>query len=330
MSYCFRVPGVRTLRYEDVIGGESVACETGAELKGTWRTGVSHRLYRAGVTTRSIECVLSEDTFRVRLFSGACSEDYALALQFAGRAARACDTTVVSEEGVSFLPDQRGHRYGRGWIDDHVRTIGKVILRMAAAKRSDEPLIVEGPNRAFHMGPRTAEHIAQEGRTDLERAEVMFSLMRQVQYPPVPISEPKAIVLPDSEAVVVAVLIEPEKPLVVQRTDVLTFQSHVPAHVSWSAAIELLGPFARYVDEWTVVVAAVPEEAWSDLLAAANDMDFAPVAPDGLSEMTQHTWWSTQVTDAPTEVFQLPVARHDDTPVEDGVRRWWDVWRQRR
>jgi len=330
VSYCFRVPGVSRLTYEAALTGLQVRCETGATLSGDWVPNIPHRLYTEGVTTRSIACALQDGEFSVRLYSGACSEDYRLALRIAGDVARLAHTKVKSEEGVSFTPGMRGHRYGQGWIDDHVRTIGKVILRMAAAKRSDDPLVVEGPNRSFHMGPMTAAFITNAGRTDLERAEVMFSLMRKVQYPSVPILEPAAVVMPDSEAVVAAVELHPETSAVVQRTDVITFAAHVPAHVPWAEALQLLGPFVEPLDEWTVAIRAVPAEAWNDLLAAANDIDSAPFiqVPDG--ELTQHTQWSTQVTDAPTEVFTLPVARHDDTPVEEGVRRWWDVWRRRR
>ncbi len=328
MSYCFRVQGVRALSYEDVIGEHSLHCETRAVLSGDWKTGHQHRLFVRGVSTRSVEVILEGGEFTTRLFSGACREDYLLALDLAAAVSRISGQSVVSEEGVSFVPSERGQRYGRGWVDDHIRAIGKVILRMASSRRPEEPLVVEGPIRAFHIGPHAAEAITASGHSDLERAERMFDMMREVQYPSAPMLEPRATVLPDSEQVVAAAFIEPETAVVVQRTDVLAFMTDVPAHVPWVPAIDLLGPYVRFLDEWTVAIAPIPREAWADLTAAASTMEVAPASNP--EELTQHTWWSTQVTDAPTEVFQRPVARHDDTPDEEGVRRWWDVWRQRR
>ncbi|MFT6142598.1 MAG: hypothetical protein ACJAZO_002380 [Myxococcota bacterium] len=328
MSYCFRVQGVCALSYEDVIGAHILQCETGAHLSGAWQVGHQHRLFVHGVSTRSVEVVFDGGEFTARLFSGACREDYLLALDMAAAVSRVSGQSIRSEEGVSFVPSELEKRYGRGWVDDHIRAIGKVILRMASSRRPEEPLVVEGPIRAFHIGPNAAKAITASGHSDLERAERMFGMMREVQYPSAPILEPRATVLPDSEQVVAAAFIEPEKSVVVQRTDVLAFMTDVPAHVPWIPAIDLLGPYVRFLDEWTVAIAPIPHEAWADLTAAASTMEVSPASNP--EELTQHTWWSTQVTDAPTEVFQRPVARHDDTPDEEGVRRWWDVWRQRR
>ena len=328
MSYCFRVHGVQAPAYSDITNGIEVVCESGEPLTGLWQIGRVHRLYMPRVTTRSVEATLVDGVFSVRLFSGACREDYLLALDFAAAFARIYDREVVSEEGVRFVPAERNRRYGRGWIDDHIRAISKVILRMAVSKRPDEPLVVEGPIRRFHIGPRTAKAILEAGRSDLERAEVLFSMMQQVQYPNLPIVEPQAARLPDSERVVSAAFLMPETATLVSRAEFIAFQAAAPAHVPWEAATVLLGPYVRFLDEWTLAVAPIPQEAWLDLVSAAESFEMA--ISEDISDLTQHTWWSTQITDAPTEVFQVPTPRDEDTPVEDGVRGWWDVWRERR
>lgn len=328
MSYLFRVEDARPLPYADVLDVSSVRCESGTPLSGEWRVGQVHRLYAPGVTTRSIEAILTQGTLNVRIFSGACREDYLLALDLLARVAEQLGTEVLSEEDVRFVPLALGSKYGRGWIDDHTRAIGKLILGMAASKRSDDPVVIPGPMRPFHIGPLTADVVRTVGRSDLERAEVLARMIRQVQYPDLPVVQPRAVTLPDSEQVVAASIITPERAVLVERGDVLGLAAEAPVYVSWGAAASLLGPFARHLDEWTLAVAPVPRREWGQLVAAAAALESDGFESDG--ELTQHTWWSTQVTDAPTELFQMPVARETDTSDHAGVRQWWDVWRKRR
>jgi hypothetical protein len=115
---------------------------------------------------------------------------------------------------------------------------------------------------------------------------------------------------------------------VLERVDVVAVASSAPAHVPWSNVDALLGPYARWLDEWTVHVPAIAPAVWDEVVARAEQLEAPP--GDAPSHLTQNTWWSTQVTDAPTEVFPPPKPREAQTPEDPGVRRWWDIWRERR
>jgi hypothetical protein len=331
VSYRFRVEQAGVPDYREVIEplglGDRLKLRAGPELVGRWKPGTAHHFYLDGVSTRPVEVTLEGTTFSTRIFSGASAEDYELALSFAGRVSRLYGRPIVSEEDVRFMPSERRHQYGRGWIDDHLRAIAKVILRMAASRRPDDPIVIDGTIRPFHIGPRIAQLIQETGQTDLDRAERLVDRIRALQYPEIPFAPSEATRLPDSEKLVTVTTLHPDTPVLVERVDVVAVEDDIPLHVPWVQVDALLGSAATWIDEWTVAVRAISGNRWSDVIDRAEDLvlDQEEVA----SHLTQNTIWSTQVTDAPTEYYRAAEPRASDVGPTD-VRTWWKLWRDRR
>ena len=182
MSYTFQLktpvpPGGEALF--EAVGDAGLVCAERSleELAGPWPDEVLH-FYREGLSTRAVEVAYDGVTFKVKILTASCPDDYGLALDFVCAAARDVGGEVESEEGVGFPAEERDAHYGPDWIAEHIR---KEVSHVVGLAIKEQQIVTMGcTTRNFYLGPRVAHEILQ-GPSDTT-PERLFERIRELMY----------------------------------------------------------------------------------------------------------------------------------------------------
>lgn len=237
--------------------------EPGAHPMGRFQDGEVLHVYRHGVTTRSVEIAYEHGAFSARVLTLACAEDYRIALHLVCEAARRVGGQVESEEGVRFAPDEVDAHYGPAWIAQHIAQLVDMTALMA---REHGEISMLGAGAQIHLDPATLDRVFAGIEEPLARAEALFALFREVNYPPQPYypANPLRLSLQDGSAQTL-VSCAPTVAYQFPRADVAAVQAGEGMMlIPWESFCEI----ARVVpvDAATVRMEAVTEAQWPALL----------------------------------------------------------------
>lgn len=273
MSTSFRVRFEQLLPVEELLHLElpdlRISRLEEAEQDGP---GTFH-VFREKLSTRATELAVGGGFLTVRVFSGACQEDWQLVRALLTRAATS-SSGVVEEEGVGAVPVVRLDReFGPEWVDDRLDADATILAALYARAG---PMRMRGPTREVVVGPRVLTELAADGA---ERPGArLVQLMRRVLWPD-PRYESAAVfeVRPGSGPTWRAVALLVARACVVPVVDRLALNdaTGMVIVIPWSALAHL--PLTvTYVDDGNVLLEAVEPSAWPAVCAAARQFEIRP------------------------------------------------------
>jgi len=177
MSYSFFIDSIpdsadlsgliHTLSYDDVAVHPNV--DSG------WPE-VAH-IHREGISTRSIETAIEDDTLQIRIFSASSPEDYELGLDLVRQAAKLYSGKITSEEGVTVSADELHTRYGTEWYQQHARTTFDMVLDTCVKESTN--LTINGVNGVMTLGPRMGALLQSDNES---AAEKYYNNFRELNF----------------------------------------------------------------------------------------------------------------------------------------------------
>ncbi len=135
--------------------------------------------FRWGVSTRTVELGMSEDSFQVRIMSCSCPEDFELALAIVEFVANQYDAEIESEYGNTCSAAELHSEFDQDWIDEMADRGATILPRMLESGDVAGPLTIPGPRKNFVFGERVQ---AEVGPVDDGYADRLFDKIREVRY----------------------------------------------------------------------------------------------------------------------------------------------------
>jgi hypothetical protein len=272
VSFSFSVRIRRGVGLADVLaaaGNDLSTVEDDLPAAG-WRDGYTH-VYLPGVSTRAVELSRGAEDLEVRLLTCSAPQEYALALSLATAAAELSGTQVRAEDGWEGPAGAAGEHYGPAWVAGNVASGARIALGLADNERG--PIVMGGPVRDFHLGPRLAAELRAGGPED-GLPDRLLAAMRHTQWPGEWYYAASRIVVTGRRTgtkVTVAVwsgidCVIPDVELVVL---------HPPGeggspHVRRESVPAFTGAHWSWLDERQLLLEAVPEDDWPAMRAAAE------------------------------------------------------------
>ena len=148
----------------------------GSPLRGP----ASLLLYRRGVSTRPLELGIADGDLVVHAPACTAPEDLELAVALMARAGELIGCAIQLEEGDELSPERLRRRCGRRWARQHLHDQAESLAALAVERGS---VVVMGPVRPFHLGPRLLGQL-RDARVPGTFAERLVAAMRSAQWPP--------------------------------------------------------------------------------------------------------------------------------------------------
>ena len=170
-------------RLVDAIGLAEVRVDGEAPGVGMRMPIGVYRFHRDGVSTRTTDVTVGDDSVDVRMFSLASLQDIELAVRLVERCAAMLEIDMVDAEGVGAIRvDELGRCYDAAWADEQARSGVRVVRALIADGRG--PLQMPGPRRSYCIGRRILGELDAAGPADTVHAR-LIEAMRVVQWLPV-------------------------------------------------------------------------------------------------------------------------------------------------
>lgn len=159
-------------------------CPTADELGWEkWVEDRSYMFYLSNVSTRGLEVWYVDKTFKVRIMSLSCAEEWEFAFQILELAAGGENATITTDWQP---PTVRLHAIRDAFSQFQIFEAQTRQLRAAfdAVMTNEECAVIDGPINKFHLGPWLCNRILTELNTsdEAEILEFVFALMRMVNY----------------------------------------------------------------------------------------------------------------------------------------------------
>lgn len=231
--------------------------------------------YLWGVSTRSVELGRLDEGLQIRIMSCSCSEDYELALRTVEIVARMTGGEIESEYGETCDIGTLRLAFDQGWVDQMVESGATILPRMLEGGRVQGPLTLPGPERDFVFGARV---MAELGEVDDTYPERLFTKIREVRYfddDAYFAANVMQVTPPGGEPATIAVW-GPGVKYLFPNVKYLVVSAETPLFVPAAAVWELAGAACRALDDAQVLVEAIDDQDWDDLVKRAQALSVEP------------------------------------------------------
>ena len=235
----------------------------------------SVHLYVHGSSTVVVTIAVSEAmTLDVRVPLTASPADWALALDVVERAMEQADTALVEVDGGEpVTQDELRALCNREWQGERAASAVRALRVLAESGVVRAP----GPVRSTHIGPRVMAELTADNADDAEQGRRLIAVLRRVQWVTGPYDRAAALEVtdPGGTGFTVAV-IGPLLRYVLPPTDRLLVENGNLADdageltIPADALASLPGVRFSWLDDGNRLMDAVPESAWSAVVAAAE------------------------------------------------------------
>ncbi|HZV52466.1 MAG TPA: hypothetical protein VFD49_22230 [Candidatus Dormibacteraeota bacterium] len=137
-------------------------------------------LYRRGISTRSLELSIGDGDLALHAPSCTASEDLELAVALMARAGELTGCAIRLEDGEVLSPERLRRRCDRRWASERLHDQAESLAALVAERGA---VVVMGPARPFHLGPRLLGQL-RDARIPETFAERLIAAMRSAQWPP--------------------------------------------------------------------------------------------------------------------------------------------------
>jgi hypothetical protein len=273
MSFTFTIQAAdRTpLTFGDLQRAVGLTLGTTEQVRpGDALRGLLH-LYQPGVSTRALELDVHDDRLAVRILACSSPEDHELAMAIVEVvAARRGAADVQPEDGDPVPIGELRGRYDGEWAAGQITSGARVVAHMAEVNPG-KLITLDGPVRPFLVGGRLIAELREGGPTE-QFGSRLIEAMRRTQWPPDCYPASVIEVSGGSSSTVRLAVLTGQGRTLLPDVDAIALmdraggQLYVPA----DALAELLPGHTRFLDERHLIVEAVDEISWEELIRRAR------------------------------------------------------------
>jgi hypothetical protein len=228
--------------------------------------GLLH-LYQPGVSTRALELDVHDDRLAVRILACSSPEDHELGIAIVeALAARRGAANVEPEDGDPIPPGELRGRYDGEWVAGQVRS-GAAAVGAVADANPGKLITLDGPVRPFLVGGRLIAELRQGGPAE-QLAGRLIEAMRRTQWPPDCYPASVIEVSGGSSGTTRLAVLTGHGRTLLPDVDVIavTDRAGGQLYVRPDVLADLLPGHARFLDERHLLVEAVDQTSWEELI----------------------------------------------------------------